>query len=196
MLAVGGMTEAVLSDAQQVQAHALNDLADSLTGVAVQLGVNVVEGVEQEGQGHNVQALVKCGVDQVGVSGQLGGAVHNSLDALGLVTGSQLVGSVDLNLNGTAGSVADHLAEVTAHVSPAGVLGSGAGITPGLLLESGAGFGVAGVGAAVSGVGIAAAGAAAAAGCQGQSHGQSQSKCKKLFHGFSSSKCLKISELP
>ena len=190
------MTEAVLSDAQQVQAHALNDLADSLTGVAVQLGVNVVEGVEQEGQGHNVQALVKCRVDQVGVSGELSGTVHNGLNAFRLVAGSQLVGSIDLNGDGTAGSVADHLAKVTAHVSPAGVLGSGAGIAPGLLLESGAGFGVAGVGAVVSSVGTVAAGAAAAAGCQRQSHGQRQCECKKLFHGFSSSKCLKISELP
>ena len=190
------MTEAVLSDAQQVQAHALNDLADSLTGVAVQLGVNVVEGVEQEGQGYNVQALVKCRVDQVGVSGELSGTVHNGLNAFRLVAGSQLVGSVDLNGDGTAGSVADHLAEVTTHVSPAGVLGSGAGIAPGLLLKGGAGIaGVAGV-AAVSSVGTVAAGAAAAAGCQRQSHGQRQCECKKLFHGFSSSKCLKISELP
>ena len=172
-----------------MQAHALHDLAHGLAGVAVQLGVDLVEGAEQEGQGHHVQALVKVGVDDVGVGGEVDGAVHNALDALGLVAGGQLVGGVDLDGDGAAGGVADHLAEVTAHVGPAGVLGGGAGVLPGHLLELGSvAAAVAGGRGVVVGGGIGGGVVAAAAGSQRQYHGQGHEQCKKLFHLFSSSK--------
>ena len=196
------MTEAVLRDAEEVEAHVLNDLADSLAGVAVQLLVDVFKGVEQEGEGNDVQALIKAGIDEVGVRGEVDRAVDDALDTLGLVAGGQLVGGIDLNGHGAAGGVADHLAELAAHVCPAGVVRRGAGELPSLLLKgsagSGGGAGAAGgsggAGAAGGGGGAAGssgsgggAGAAAARG-QGHYHDQSKRECKKLFHCFSSLK--------
>ena len=185
------MTEAVLTDAQQVQAHALDDLADSLAGIAVQLGVDIVEGAEQERQGHDVQTSVEVGVDDVGVGGQLDGAVDNALDTLGLVASGQLVSSVNLNLDLAAGGVADHLAEVTAHVSPAGVLGGGAGELPGHLGELGTGLGGL-LGILSRCLGGLLFRLTAAAGDQGQAHDQREDQCKKLFHCFSSLNFYKL----
>ena len=185
MLAVGDVTEAVLGDAQQVDiVFALQDLAQSLAAGTVQSGVSLFHAVEQEGQGDHVEPLVEGRPDQIGVHGQLGGAVHQGLDAVGLAAGGQLVSGIVLNGDGTAGLLAHDAGELLGAVHPGRGLGSGAGELPGHGLEL-AGGGVTGAGIAgarISGV------AAAAAGHQGQRHGQRQEQCKKLFHGFASLK--------
>ncbi|MPM85123.1 hypothetical protein SDC9_132200 [bioreactor metagenome] len=171
------MAEAVFTDAQQVQAHALNNLAQRLAALAVQFRVNIVEGVEQERQGDNVQSLVKRGIDQVGVGGQLGGSVDSGLNALGLIARGQLVGGVNLHGDGAARGVGHHLAEVAAHIRPNGVFRGGAGKLPCLLFKGGvAASGRAGSGAGRGGL------VAAAASQQRRGHGQGHGQCKKLFH--------------
>ena len=181
MLAVGDVTEAVLSDTQQVDiVLVLQDLAQSLAASAVQSGVSLFHAVKQEGQGDHVEPLVEGGPDQVGVHGDLGGAVHQGLDAVGLAAGSQLVSGIVLNRDGAAGLLTDDTGELLSSVHPGRGLCGGAGELPGHGLKAGLGI--------TAGRGGVAAVVAAAAGHQGQRHGQRQKQCKKLFHGFASLK--------
>ena len=186
MLAVGDVAEAVLRNAQQVHVvGALQNLAQSLAAGAVQGRVSLFRAAEQEGQGDHVEPLVEGGPDQVGVHGQLGGTVHQGLDAVGLVAGGQLVSGIVLNGDGTAGLLAHDPGELLGAVHPGRGLRGGAGELPGHFLElaSGSGSIIAAVGSGIAGSVIATA-----AGHQGQSHGERQEQCKKLFHCFASLK--------
>ena len=115
-----------------MQAQTLDDGGESLVAGAAgaEQSVDVIGGLEDEGQGDNVQSLVKAGHDQVGVRAHIGGAVDNSLDTLLLVAGGELVLRIDGDGDLAVGAVAQILAKLTAHIGPAGVIRSGAGEGP------------------------------------------------------------------
>ena len=120
------MTEAVLGNAHQVQAHALNDGSQRVVAGAVENLVNLFGAVEDEGQGDDIQSLVEVGIDQVGVGGQIDRAIADSLDALGLAAVGQLVHRVDFNGKVAGGALVDVVSENIRHLGPAGRLGRGA----------------------------------------------------------------------
>ena len=120
------MTEAVLGNAHQVQAHALHDRGERFAAGAVENFVNFIGVIKDERQGNDVQSLVKVGVDQVGVSGEIDGTVADSLDAFGLAAVGQLVHCIDLNLEVAGGALIDIVCKDICHLSPAGGLCRGA----------------------------------------------------------------------
>ena len=160
---------------------ALQDLAQSLAAGAVQGRVSLFRAAEQEGQGDHVEPLVEGGPDQVGVHGQLGGAVHQGLDAVGLVAGGQLVSRIVLNGDGTAGSLADHdPGELTAPCPPRERSPWRSRRTSRSFPRTASGSGII-LAAVALVVSLGGRVIATAAGHQAQGHNKSQDQCKKLF---------------
>ena len=115
-----------------MQAKSFNDGGKCLIAgtVCAEQFVDIISGFEDERQRDDVESLVKTGHDQIGVGAHIGRAIDDSLDALLLVAGSELVLCINRDGDLAIGTVAEILAELAAHISPACVIGGGAGEGP------------------------------------------------------------------
>ena len=115
-----------------MQTVAGKDFLQFFSGFSVKFRICVIIRIIDKRKGYDIESRVKCGVDQVGMHGDLYRvSVHQCLDSFRLVSIGQLICSINIDFNLASGCFFHQLTKFTAAVCPGACLCCGACKVPG-----------------------------------------------------------------